>query len=338
MARKTQRKGAGKKAETRHSPLARSLMVHRAYENVVIPQLERDYEAATVIDQELARQANMAESPERREVLRRLQVEHANAVMKGVKDTTDKATAAKKTLKKHFSVSGMGRRKTRRRLRGGQDKYSPLAKRLMTARQISDGEFRRERRNIAAAAIERMHYMDRAGGPVSPEERERLINRRLRTHETDRERKEALLERERNANAALQEEYEAAEDREYATAQALAHKKGGRKTRRKLRGGQGKHSPLAKALAVRRKYEMDVTPEMRERVEKYNRQVANLEAYAATAKKPWELKGIAAARAQLERTAPPLEVLEAVAKADAAKGTLLQTVNDPSVGVPRKRK
>lgn len=113
MVRKTRRKGGGKKAETRYSPLARSLMVHRIYENVTLPQLKRDFEAAQAFDADLARQASTMATPEGREALRRVQVEHAKEVLKGVKDTTDAAATAKKTLRKEFASSG-GKRKSRR--------------------------------------------------------------------------------------------------------------------------------------------------------------------------------------------------------------------------------
>ena len=228
-------------------------------------------------------------------------------------------------------------RKTRRRLRGGQDKHSPLARRLMTFRHEKYDELPRMKRSYVESALERNAMLARANITDDDAEYRRLLERGARMKEGTDETRRAVLGVVRKARTGLRDEYEGAENREYATAQARAHKKGGRKTRRRLRGGQDKPSPLERALAVRRKLEMDVTPEMRASVADYNRKLANLNTYAATATKPWELKGIAAARAQLERSAPSPEDRRAVAKADAAKSALLQTVNDPSVGVPRKR-
>ncbi len=133
--RKTRRHGAGKKAETRHSPLARKLMVHRAYENVTIPTLKKEFAAAQVLDADLARKVNEARTPESREALREIQVQHAKQVLEGVKSTTAAADAAKSALRKEFNAKGG----TRRRLRGGQDKFSPLAKRLLTSRTLEKG-------------------------------------------------------------------------------------------------------------------------------------------------------------------------------------------------------
>jgi hypothetical protein len=151
MVRKTRRHGAGKKAETRHSPLARKLLVHRAYENVTMPALNKEFAAAQVLDADLARKVNEARTPEAREALREIQVQHAKQVLEGVKSTTAAADAAKSALRKEFNAKGG----TRRRLRGGQDKFSPLAKRLLTSRAVEKG-ITPEMREKAAFANEKI--------------------------------------------------------------------------------------------------------------------------------------------------------------------------------------
>jgi hypothetical protein len=111
MVRKTRRRGAGKKAETRHSPLARKLLVHRAYENVTIPTLKKEFTEAQALDADLARKVNEARTPEAREALREIQVKHAKQVLEGVKSTTAAANAAKAELRKEFNAKGGTRRK-----------------------------------------------------------------------------------------------------------------------------------------------------------------------------------------------------------------------------------
>jgi hypothetical protein len=110
------------------------LLVHRAYENVTIPTLKKEFAAAQVLDADLARKANEARTPEAREALREIQVQHAKQVLEGVKSTTAAADAAKSALRKEFNAKGG----TRRRLRGGQDKFSPLAKKLMVHRHYQN--------------------------------------------------------------------------------------------------------------------------------------------------------------------------------------------------------
>jgi hypothetical protein len=165
MPRKTRRRGAGKKAETRHSPLARKLLVHRAYENVAIPALKKDFAAAQVLDADLARRVNEARTPETREALREIQVQHAKQVLAGVESTTAAADAAKAALRKEFNAKGG----TRRRLRGGQDKFSPLARRLMTSRTLEKGITAEMREQAASANQQIARLKTLAEGTRSPQ-------------------------------------------------------------------------------------------------------------------------------------------------------------------------
>jgi hypothetical protein len=172
MVRKTRRRGAGKKGETRHSPLARKLLVHRAYENVTSPTLKKEFAAAQVLDADLARKVSEARTPETREALREIQVQHAKQVLEGVKSTTAAADAAKSALRKEFNAKGG----TRRKLRGGQNKFSPLAKRLLTSRTLEKG-VTPEMREKAAFANEKIAKLTAlAEGSRTPQVKAGILN------------------------------------------------------------------------------------------------------------------------------------------------------------------
>jgi len=114
MARKTRRRGAGKKAETRHSPLARKLMIHRTYEKIAVPDLQREIVNAEALQAQLTRQAADMTTPEGRAEIRRIQEEHAREILATTRATLDQAKKAKASLRKEFQSAGGTRRRKRR--------------------------------------------------------------------------------------------------------------------------------------------------------------------------------------------------------------------------------
>lgn len=106
------------------------------------------------------------------------------------------------------------------------------------------------------------------------------------------------------------------------------------KTRRNLRGGQDKFSPLAKSLMTSRTLEKGITPEMRENAKYANKKIAGLTALAEGARSPQVKAGILNVREQLVQKLYP-EARESVAVADKAKSRLAREFN--AVGGTRRR-
>jgi hypothetical protein len=170
MVRKTRRRGAGKGSETRHSPLARKLLVHRAYENVAIPALKKDFAAAQALDADLENRVRTTPDPAVRAALREIQVRHAKEVLAGVKTTTDAAEAAKAALRKEFNAKGG----TRRKLRGGQDKFSPMARLLAKHRVQQNYAIPALAKKLAEAQEFNADLGRRAAAMRTPEGREEM--------------------------------------------------------------------------------------------------------------------------------------------------------------------
>jgi hypothetical protein len=106
-------------------------------------------------------------------------------------------------------------------------------------------------------------------------------------------------------------------------------------TRRKLRGGQDKFSPLAKRLMTSRNLEKGITPEMRENAARANAQIARLTALAEGTNKPQVKAGILEVRERLIKGLHPQE-RESVAVADRAKAQLAREF--ASAGGTRRRR
>ena len=109
----------------------------------------------------------------------------------------------------------------------------------MTARHEILDEYPRMERAALEAADERRDLMARAREAHSDPARRRYIARAVRSHQGADQTVRGLLAITQKATGNLRDEYEGAEDREFATAQALANKKGGRKTRRRNRRRHG---------------------------------------------------------------------------------------------------
>lgn len=108
-----------------------------------------------------------------------------------------------------------------------------------------------------------------------------------------------------------------------------------RKTRRRLRGGQDKFSPLAKRLLTSRTLEKGITPEIREKAEYANQKIARLTALANATRTPQVKAGILSVREQLVKKLHP-EARESVAVANKVKAQLAREFN--SMGGTRRRK
>ena len=94
-----------------------------------------------------------------------------------------------------------------------------------------------------------------------------------------------------------------------------------RRTRRKLRGGQDKFSPLARKLTTHQYYSRTVPPEMRKAVTDADTALRNVDKFEQRTTSPAARAELQATRDRIMRRVRP-EMRTSVAKAEAAKESL----------------